>query len=301
MKHIKKFNESREEITSEEGKNFLDIIRQKLPEKVSKYMSLIGNKGLDAAKKDFEINDPDEIKRIEKERIKDEKEELLRNKKKNKLNDYEFDMLIDKYLKTEDFKEWLLKNGYPDIGNYPTLYKVNISQKKVYYEIEYKIEKPLYSNLRFKIWEYSDKITITATYVVKLDFFGHMLFIDTLSITYDNTDLENSIINFLNSMKEDFFKTSLLVRMDDVKKLEKFAINLENEKYITSYKNMSGRDFTYKFRSMSDNDFSYLKGILFTDYYYDGEYIYLNIMSKYFFKLHEQYAKKVYNLYKKTS
>ena len=50
MKHIKKFNESREEITSEEGKNFLDIIRQKLPEKVSKYMSLIGNKGLDAAK-----------------------------------------------------------------------------------------------------------------------------------------------------------------------------------------------------------------------------------------------------------
>ena len=210
-------------------------------------------------------------------------------------------MLIDKYLKTEDFKEWLLKNGYPDIGNYPTLYKVNISQKKVYYEIEYKIEKPLYSNLRFKIWEYSDKITITATYVVKLDFFGHMLFIDTLSITYDNTDLENSIINFLNSMKEDFFKTSLLVRMDDVKKLEKFAINLENEKYITSYKNMSGRDFTYKFRSMSDNDFSYLKGILFTDYYYDGEYIYLNIMSKYFFKLHEQYAKKVYNLYKKTS
>ena len=104
MKYIKKFNESREEITSEEGKKFLDIVRQKLPEKISKYMSLIGNKGLDAAKKDFEINDPDEIKRIEKERIKDEKEELLRNKKKNKLNDYEFDMLIDKYLKTEDFK-----------------------------------------------------------------------------------------------------------------------------------------------------------------------------------------------------
>lgn len=73
MKYIKKFNESKEELISDEGKKFLDIIRQKLPDKVNKYMSLIGNKGLEFAKKDFEVNDPDEIKRKEKERINIEK------------------------------------------------------------------------------------------------------------------------------------------------------------------------------------------------------------------------------------
>jgi len=66
MKYIKTYNESREELTSEEGKEFLDIVRQKLPEKVNRYMSLIVNKGLDASKKDFELNDPDEVKRKKK-------------------------------------------------------------------------------------------------------------------------------------------------------------------------------------------------------------------------------------------
>jgi hypothetical protein len=296
MKYIKNFNESKEEITSEEGKNFLNIIRQKLPNKLSKYMSLIGNKGLDAAKKDFEINDPDEIKRREKERIKDEKEELLRNKKKNKLNDYEFDMLIDKYLKTEDFKEWLNNNGYPDIGNFPTLYKVNITQKRTHYEIEYKIENSLYSNFIFKIWEYSDKISIISTYVVKLNFFGNILFINTVRLEYDNTNLEKSIIDFLSTMKEDCFITNV-IKMSDIKNLENFVINLENEKYIIPCK----KDHLFRFKRLSDNnDFSFLKEILFTEYYYDGEYIYINILSgKYVFKFHEQYVNKVYKLYKK--
>ena len=130
MKYIKKFNESREELISEEGKNFLDIVRQKLPEKVNRYMSLIVNKGLSVAIEDFKINDPDEIKRKEKERIKKEKENILRLKKENKLTDYYFDFLVDRYLKTEDFKNWIKNNGYPDIGNYPTFFNSKVGLKK---------------------------------------------------------------------------------------------------------------------------------------------------------------------------
>lgn len=300
MKYIKTYNESREELTSEEGKEFLDIVRQKLPEKVNRYISLIGNKGLSVAIEDFKIHDPDEIKRREKERIKKEKENILRLKKENKLTDYYFDFLVDTYLKTNDWKEWIKNNGYPDIGNYPTFFNSKIGLKKEKYEIEYKVENDIYSLIKFVVSKYDDKIDISCRYEVKLSFFDESLFLKRINLTYNNTDLESSIIDFFSVTKQDFFKSSLIT-LQDVKNIEIFAINLKNEIFVQSYENISGRDFLFKFKTISDNDQFYFLKLPLSYYYYDGTYIYMNIMGKYFFKFHEQYAHKVYKLYKKAS
>jgi hypothetical protein len=295
MKYIKTYNESREEITSEEGKNFLDIVRQKLPEKVNKYMSLIGNKGLSAAIEDFKINDPDEVKRREKEKIKAKKENIVRLKKENKLTDYYFDFLVDKYLKTEDWKEWIKNNGYPDIGNYPTFFKARVGLKKEEYDIEYKVENPIYSLIKFKIVKYNDKINIKYSYMVRISKEGKRLFYGYLDLDYNKTELEQVIIEFIEFMKESIFITNS-ISFNEIKNLDIFASNLENEKYISPCKK------DVKFKKISDNnEFSYLKDILLTDYYYDGEYIYLYINNKYIYKFHEQYAYKVYKLYTKAS
>ena len=300
MKYIKKFNESREELISEEGKNFLDIVRQKLPEKVNRYMSLIVNKGLSVAIEDFKINDPDEIKRKEKERIKKEKENILRLKKENKLTDYYFDFLVDRYLKTNDWKEWIKNNGYPDIGNYPTFFNSKVGLKKEKYEIEYKVENPIYSHIKFLVSKYDNKIDISCRYEVSLLNFEGTLFITRINLSYDNTDLESSIIDFFSILKQDFFISSLIT-LQDVKNIEIFALNLKNEIFVSSYENISERDFLFKFKPISDNDeFNFLQ-LPLSHYYYDGTYIYMSIMGKYFFKFHEQYAHKVYKLYKKTS
>jgi len=299
MKYIKTYNESREELTSEEGKEFLDIVRQKLPEKVNRYMSLIVNKGLDASKKDFELNDPDEVKR--KKKIEDRI--FLQKKKKNKLTDYEFDILIDKYIKTEDWKEWIKKCGYPDIGNFP-IFKSKISLKKDEYEIEYKNNDQFFSFLKFKILKFNDKIEINCNYSVKLyQYSNYQCYFLTFNLEkeYDSINLEESIIIFLEKFKEEVYEKNGLTKID-VEDIKNFEIKLKNESYITS---MSSSEFLDIFKLKFNNiltfqkEFSFLMKIPLSSVYYDGNYIYIRILENNVFKFHEQYAHKVYKIYTK--
>ena len=302
MKYIKKYNESREEITSDEGREFLNIVRKKLPNDINKYMSLIGNKGLDVAKKEFDINDPDEIKRKEKERIRTEKANILKNKKNNKLTELDFDILIDKYLKTEDWKEWIKNTGYPDIGNYPTGFTFKINLKKEEYEIRYDLYGDVISSFSLQIVK-NDIITIESKYIIKIDSFDNILFYTKYKKTYTDLSLEESIISFLETYKKENIYEMDAITISDIKKIKEFGEVLKNEKYISTLERSEISDITRVLRrstiSNSNSEFIFLYKIPLSRFYYDNEYIYLEILGDYIFKFHEQYASKVFKIYKK--
>jgi hypothetical protein len=314
MKYIKTYNESREELTSEEGKEFLDIVRQKLPEKVNRYMSLIVNKGLDVAIQDFKINDPDEIKRREKERIKDEKNDYLRNKKSSRLRNYDFGYLIAKYFLTKDWNEWINKYNYPNI-EFTSSIKLNpkISLKKEEYEVSYKSEEDIFKknvskyNLEFIVTKTDDKTIIKGSYVVRYQFdarFSCSLLNTDMKIEYDNTDIKNNNIkieenftNFLKEFKQHIFSSDP-IKSGDETKVKEFTEILKQQPYVTVFNSKNDKGY---YNYFTNDEFSFLREIPFTEYQYDKDYIYLKILNKYFFKFHEQYANKVYKLYKKAS
>lgn len=308
MKYIKKYNESREEITSDEGREFLNIIRQKIPNELNKYMSLIGNKGLDIAKKHYELNDPDEIKRKEKEKEKIEKQNFLKKKKENRLTDYYLDMLISKYLKTDDWKEWIANTGYPDIGYYPSHFKFNISSKKEEYSIYYDNEtKKIISSLGIFIYHSNDSTTIEAKYIVKFDFFKGILFNFIFEKTFKNKTLEECIIEFLTSFKESIYEKEAII-VKDINKVRELGQILENEKFIKKISKSEGlneisiyrKNFSDYLSSKNNTDINFLSKIPLSKYYYNGEYIIINILNdEFIIKFHEQYAFKVYNIFKK--
>lgn len=242
---------------------------------------------------------------------------MLKTKKKNSLTNYEFDILVDQYLKTDDFNSWIKNCGYPNIGTFPELFNKTINLNKEEYSIRYEEKKLInselipincfYSQIEFTIIKDDKRIKIQAFYTIKDIFYSNNKFLSIrFSNIYNHIDLKESIITFFTQLKQEIFNSNPTT-YNDITKLVELGDFLKKQNYIIIFDAIESISIlricqkNKNLTSESESEFCFFDELPLSQYCYDGEFIYLNILGKYFFKFHEQYANKVYKLYKKAS
>lgn len=123
-------------LKNKENEKFLDKVKQENPDLYSKFLNIVGNKGLEVAKQKYQEYEPEFIKsenlRKKRERTKEIKEE----KKQKILNDFEPQIQsIEKILINSPLKkiERFIKND-ENISNYLKNYRIEKHYKKDFLE-----------------------------------------------------------------------------------------------------------------------------------------------------------------------
>jgi len=140
-------------LKNKDNEVFIDKVKKENPELTGKFLSILGNKGLEIAKQKYQQYDPDFIE-SEKKRIKKENSKKIKEKvKKFTLKKFESEILeVKNILKNSKLKEILkyIQND-KNISGYLDSFRAVKKYKNEFLDI---IRKPQKMNYKFYRWDF---------------------------------------------------------------------------------------------------------------------------------------------------
>lgn len=165
-------------LKNKDNSEFLDKVKKENPDMYSKFLNIVGNKGLEIAKQKYQEFDPEYIKQKKKE----EKHKLSLLKKKSKKENIK--NVVDNILKSNEVKVKEIENIISNsvlIKVYNYLMK---DERISNYFKSYNVKKQYVNNFKLLI----DKPTNMGIYRLK-NIFEYNSIIDTLLMTYEEPDI----------------------------------------------------------------------------------------------------------------